>query len=144
MNVYKVDDAQIVSNAIINNFIVTRAHSREVRGTGLVSGSGSGSAMGANGGTESTRSAEIDRSAHTAGSISLVGISTNGNEGIMWNSKIISGSAIIDYNPGTDYVGAVDVTLTSEECTVLLNCSSTKGQEYSCITLTTGMYPYQE
>ena len=143
MNVYKVDDAQIVSNAIINNFIVTRAHSREVRG--VVSGSGSGSAMGANGGVvQGTRSAEIDRSTYTAGSISLVGISTNGNEGIMWNSKIISGSAIIDYNPGTDYVGAVDVTLTSEECTVLLNCSSTKGQEYSCITLTTGMYPYQE
>ena len=143
MNVYKVDEDQIVSNAIINNFVV--ALSREVRqmtSSGSGSGSGSGIASGdgtAFGGIPLTRRS-TDSGRFATGAISLVGITTNGNEGITWDDKIISGTAIIDYNPGTDYVGAVEVTLTSEECTVLLNCSSIKGQDYSCITLTTGKH----
>jgi len=139
VNVYKVDEDQIVLNAIINNFIV--AHSREIR-QAVVSGSGSGSGDG----TANDRNnpppplgrRSADRSIYTTGETTLVCITTNGNEGITWDNKIISGSAIIDYNPGTDYVGAVEVTLTSDECTVLLICSSTKGQDYSSITLTTG------
>ena len=149
MNVYKVDEDQIVSNAIINNFVV--AHSREVRqmslsgsgsGSGIASGiaSGDGTANGGNNPSNPLTRRSADSTIFATGAISLVGITTNGNEGITWNDKIISGSAIIDYNPGTDYVGAVEVTLTSEECTVLLNCSSIKGQDYSCITLTTGKH----
>ena len=132
VNVYKVDEDQIVANAIINNFVVV--HSREVRQMDMSSDSGSAGGFGTVNNPPPLGKRAADR---TSGTINLVGITTNGNEGITWDSKIISGSAIIDYNSGTDYVGAVDVTLTNEQCTVLLNCSSIRGQDYSCITLTT-------
>jgi len=140
-----------VSNAIINRF--GYAHNRHVRsvesnigsGSGITSGDGSGSGSFTTT-TVSRRSLDSDDSVVNTGTwmsrtaINLVGISTNGNEGITWNSEVIRGSAVTEYNPGTDYVGAIEVAVTSSEFMILLHCSSTSGTAVASITITTGIF----
>lgn len=139
-----------MTNAIINRFGFEHTRSRHARGventnsgSGMTSGDGSGSFMTTT--TVNRRSLDSDTIVNTGTwmskeAINLVGISTSGNEGITWNGEVVSGSAVIEYNPGTDYVGAVEVAVTSSQFKILLTCSSTNGTAVETITVTTGIY----
>ena len=65
-------------------------------------------------------------------------ITVNGHENTTWENPINIGADNITYDDGTVYMSSVEVLTTSDNFTVLLNCSSADSKQFSTLTLTSG------
>ena len=67
-------------------------------------------------------------------------ITVSGHENAAWLNPISIGEVNITYDTGTIYMSSVEVSITSDNFTVLLSCLSTDSQQFSNVTITSGKY----
>jgi len=65
-------------------------------------------------------------------------ITVSEHENATWVNLTSTGAVNITYDLGTIYMSSVEMSITSENFTVLLKCSSDDSQQFSTVTITSG------
>ena len=110
VNIFDEEGNQLVANGIVNS----------------LNSVGSGSGSGSGGGMPMT--------------LSFTCITVSGHENAMWNNLTNVGAVNVSYDSGTTYMTGVEVSVGSQNFTVVLSCSSADSQQSANLTITSGVY----
>lgn len=75
--------------------------------------------------------------------LSFTCITVSGHENATWVNPISIGVVNIIYDIGTIYMSSVEVSISSDNFTVLLSCLSADSQQFSNVTITSGKQSYK-